>query len=456
MRRKSFTAIVLTSALLMMAGVVRPAAAGDATEARLRKLEAALEAVQAELAALKAERAEAGRGAPAADYQAQIDQMVEKAVNDKTAQMSPAPSWVQNVQLFGDFRYRHEQTSDTGGAIAEQRDTNRIRARLGLKAIMNEEVDAIFRIATGSSNSPVAANQTLGGAGSNEMARLLDNDSFSHRAIWLDWAYFDYHPASMPGLNVYGGKMKQPFYTVGGNEVVWDGDVSPEGVVASYTFNLDSSSIATINGGGLWLRERAGDADTSMWGLQGLLRHNLSDERHVLGGVTWYDLGNIEDQTVSGVTRNGNTDNGSGGYEFDYNMIEGFAEYGFALAGMPSAAYGTYIENTAADSGENTAFLMGMRLNKMSKKVGSWQAFYNYSEVDPDAVFAGLTDSDIFLGGTGGKGHELGFQYMLRKNVEANLSYFISERADRAGQAGGPGQAGGDIHMLHGDLIFKF
>lgn len=441
MRRKHFTQIVATLVLLMMAGVVRPAAAEDATEARLRKLEATLEAVQAELAALKAERATAGRSAPAADYQAQIDQMVEKAVKEKASQINPAPSWVQNVQLFGDFRYRYEQTNDTGGTTAEQRDTNRIRARLGLKAIMNEEVDAIFRIASGSSDSPVSVNQTLGDS---------LTDSFSHKDIWLDWGYFDYHPASMPGLNVYGGKMKQPFYTVGGNEVVWDGDVSPEGVVASYTFNLDSSNIATINGGGLWLRERAGDADTSMWGLQGLVRHNFNDEQHVLGGLSWYDLGNIEDQTVSGVTLNGNTDNGSGGYEFDYNMIEGFAEYGFALAGMPSAAYGTYIENTAADSGQNTAFLMGMRLNKMSKKVGSWQAFYNYSEVDGDAVFAGLTDSDIFLGGTGGKGHELGFQYMLQKNVEANLSYFISERADRAGQAGG------DIHMLHGDLIFKF
>jgi len=431
---------LITLAAAVLIGLIAPATAAneDATEARLRKLEASLQALQAELAALKAERAAANSPQPApADYQAQIDTMVEKAVAEKTSNISTTPSWVQNVQLFGDFRYRHEQTNDTGSTTAEQRDQHSIRARLGLKATINDEFDAIFRIASGSSDTPVSANQTL-------------DDSFSSKDIWLDRAYFDYHPASVPGLNVYGGKMKQPFYTVGENELVWDGDLSPEGIVGTYTFNLDSANVATISGGGLWLDERAGDADSSMWGLQGLLRHNFNDEQYALAGLSWYDLGNVENRTVSGVSLNGNTNNGAGGYEYDYNMIEAFGEYGFALAGMPSAAYGAYIENTAADSGRNSGFVLGMRLNKMTKKVGSWQTFYNYSEVDPDAVFAGLSDSNFLLGGTGGKGHELGFQYMLRKNVSSNISYFLSERADR------PGQEGGNIHVLHADLIFKF
>jgi hypothetical protein len=432
--RKHPTSIALTAAILL--ALAAPAAAEDQTEARLRKLEASLQALQAELAALKAERAAALNAAAApSEYKVHIDRMVEEAVNEKVSKAGDAPSWAQNVQLFGDFRYRHEQTNDTSGS--EQRDRNRIRARLGLKATVNEEVDAIFRIATGSSETPTASNQSL-------------DDSFSSKKIWLDWAYFDYHPVSMPGLNVYGGKMKQPFYTVGNNEVIWDSDVSPEGLAATYTFNIDSASTAAISGGGFWLDERAGDADTSMWALQGLLRHNFNEEQHILGGVSWYDLGNIENRTASGVNLNGNTDNGAGGYEFDYNIIEAFAEYGFAIAGMPSAVYGAYVENTAADGGQNNAFLVGMRLNKMSKKIGSWEVFYNYSEVDPDAVFAGLTDADIFLGGTGGKGHELGFQYMLQKNVLTNLSCFISERSNR------PGQEGGNIHVLQGDLIFKF
>ena len=199
MHRKHPTSIALTAAILL--ALAAPAAAEDQTEARLRKLEASLQALQAELAALKAERAAALNAAAApSEYKVHIDRMVEEAVNEKVSKAGDAPSWAQNVQLFGDFRYRHEQTNDTSGS--EQRDRNRIRARLGLKATVNEEVDAIFRIATGSSETPTASNQSL-------------DDSFSSKKIWLDWAYFDYHPVSMPGRNVYGGKMMQPFYIVG-------------------------------------------------------------------------------------------------------------------------------------------------------------------------------------------------------------------------------------------------
>ena len=350
------------------------------------------------------------------------------------------------MEFFGDFRYRHEQINDTGesGNISgQQRDRNRIRARIGLKARINGEFDTIFRLASGSSDTPTSTNQSLGDSAT---------DSFSSKEVWLDWAYFDYHPDSMPGLNVYGGKMKQPFYRVGKNQLVWDSDVSPEDVVGSYTFDLDASNTATINAGGLWLRERSGDADSSFWGLQGLVKHDLGEGRHVLGGASDYDLGNIEDHTLGGVGLNGNTATapGSGVYEFDCNLIEGFAEYGFPICEMPSAVFVDYIENTAATSGNNNAFFVGCRLNKIGNKAGSWQFAYSYREVDSDAVFAGLTHSDIWSGGTGGKGHQLGFRYHLLKDVETSLTYYISERHDK------PGQQGGDLNLLQADLIFKF
>lgn len=441
------TAVLL--AVAIFGGLLTPLSAGAAenTDARIDRLEAALIALQAELAELKAERSVNSHDNDehsAAVTQKKIDAMVDKAISRKNNELGVAPQWVQNIKLFGDFRYRHEQIHDTGqsnSTAGVQRDRNRIRARIGLKAKINDEFDTVFRIGTGSSDTPVSTNQTLGDSGS---------DSFSSKEIWLDWAYFDWHPDSTPGLNVYGGKMKQPFYSVGKNELVWDGDISPEGVVAKYTFDIDQSNTATINGGGLWLRERSGDADSSFWGLQGMVKHDFGNDTHLLGGTSYYNLGNVEDHTLNGVSLNGNTNDGSGGYKYDFNIVEGFAEYGFPIMDMPSAVFGSYLENTAAPSGRNNAFWLGGRLNKISSKPGSWQFAYSYREVDPDAVFAGLTDSDILLGGTGGKGHELGFQYQLQKNVQTNLSYFISERNDRSGQEGG------DIHLLHADLIFKF
>ena len=434
----------LIAAMFLAIATPRAACADESTEARLRKLEATLAAVQQELAALKAEQsAQKSNPAPVA-YEKQLDDMVAKAIDERAAEMGSAPSWLQDMEFFGDFRYRHEQINDTGESSSisgQQRDRNRIRARIGLKATINDEFDTIFRLASGSSDTPTSTNQTLGDSAS---------DSFSSKEVWLDWAYFDYHPDSVGGLNVYGGKMKQPFYRVGKNQLVWDSDVSPEGVVGSYTFDLGVSNTATINAGGLWMRERSGDADSSFWGLQGLVKHDLGEGRHVLGGVSYYDMGNIEDHTLAGVSLNGNTSDGTGAYKFDYNLIEGFAEYGFPICEMPSAVFANYIENTAATSGNNNAFFIGCRLNKIGNKVGSWQLGYSYREVDPDAVFAGLTNSDIWSGGTGGKGHQLGFRYHLLKDVETSLSYYITERYDR------PDQKGGDLNILHADMIFKF
>jgi hypothetical protein len=437
---------VVTAFLAMPSQVL---AAGDDNAARIERLEAALKAMQAELAELKAAKAApAANGAGVVD-QKSIDAMVEKAISEQKGMAGSVPQWVQDVKLFGDFRYRHEEINDTGSSESSnagpfvQRERDRIRARLGLKAKINEEFDTVFRLATGSSDTPTSGNQTLGDSAS---------DSFSHKEIWLDWAYFDWHPESTKGLNVYGGKMKQPFYTVGDNELVWDGDVSPEGIVAKYSVDLDKANTATITGGGFWLAERSGDADASFWGLQGLLRHDFEDGTHLLGGATWYDLGNVKDKTLSGVNLAGNTDDGSGGYKYDYNLVEGFAEYGFSMLDMPATVFGIYIENTAAPGKGNNAFSVGWRLNEaVSSKPGSWQLGYGYLEVDPDAVFAGLTASDsVLVGGTGAKGHVLSLKYQVKKDVQAGLNYYLTERFDR------PGQEGGHINFIQTDLIFKF
>jgi hypothetical protein len=409
------------------------------SDARIEKLEAAVEALQAELAALKAERARAPVSAGAAVDQKRLEELVNKTFEEKKSEYA-APSWVQGFKPFGDFRYRHESIDDTD-AGKDKRNRNRIRARLGVKVKVNEDWDAIFRVATGSSDTPTSTNQTLGDS---------DSDSFSSKEIWLDWAYADWHPASRPGLNIYAGKMKQPFYRVGKNQLVWDGDVSPEGIAASYKWALNDSTTAYINGGGFWLAERSGDADSSLWGAQGYVKHEFQDKTYLLGGVTYYDLGNIDGvNDISGVGLNGNTNNGADGYKYDFDLIEGFAEYGFKCMEMPVAVFGNYINNTAAPGGRNTAYSLGCTINK-AKKPGSWQFGYMYADVQSDAVFAGLTDSDFLLGGTGGKGHKFGFKYQLFKNIQAGLTYFITQRNAR----GASGEQ--DIDLLQADLILKF
>ncbi|MHC4635883.1 MAG: putative porin [Planctomycetota bacterium] len=431
--------------VVMTFGLFVPVAAQAAQDddARIEKLEAAVNALQAELAALKAERAKQARQvAPVVD-QKQLEELVNKTFEEKKGEYGVAPDWVNKITPFGDFRYRHETLDNTGDTVGNERRRNRIRARLGFKVEVNEEWDAIFRIASGSSESPTSTNQTTDGA-------------FSSKEIWLDLAYADWHPQAYSGLKVFMGKMKNPFYRVGGNQLIWDSDVNPEGGAASYTWNLSKSTIATLIGGAFWLDERSADADAGYFGIQGMLKNEFNDGSHLLGGVSYYDIGNIDSKAIGGVTLQGNTPTTPGGaiYKYDYDIVEGFAEYGWKYNGMPVAVFGNYLENTAAPEGRSAAYSVGVQLNK-AKKPGSWQFKTSYREVESDAVFGGLNDSDFIDGGTGGKGWVLGYKYQLAKNLQAGLTYFINDRDRRSSDASG-GSGSQNFNRLQADLIFKF
>ena len=364
-----------------------------------------------------------------------VDEKISKAVEEKQIGALPESlKWAQNIKWSGDLRYRHESIDDH--TATTQRDRNRIRARLKMQAKINDEWDATLRLATGSSDSPTSTNQSLGDSGS---------DSFSSKAIWLDWAYADYHPKWKPGLNILLGKMGNPFYTVGGNQLIFDGDLSPEGGAATYGWNINESTSAKLTGGAFWLRERSTEADTGIFGIQGLLKHKLSEDRYILGGVSYYGFSNIKGRSLGGISSSGNTTSG-GLYVNDYEIFEGFGEYGFKINDTPAAVFGSYVNNLAATS-ENTSWLIGGTYNK-AKEPGSWEISYSYREVQKDAVVGGLCDSDFVGGGTDGKGHVLGFKYQLAKNVQLGLNYFMNEKNSSSTKD--------DYRMFQADMIFKF
>jgi len=370
-----------------------------------------------------------------------LTEKIEEVAEQKQAPALPdSVKWIEKIKWSGDFRYRHDTIDDDSSTTT--RDRNRIRARLKMEAEVNDEWDAIFRLASGSSDSPTSTNHTLGDS---------SDDSFSSKELWLDQAYASYHPESMPGLNLLAGKMANPFYRVAKNQLVYDGDISPEGGAVTYKWNLDDSTSAQLTGGALWLRERSTDADTSIFGIQGLLEHKLSSDSHILGGVTYYDFGNIQGKTLAGISSNGNTTTPvagtSGIFANDYDILEGFGEYGFMIGEVPAAIYGSYLRNMVASNSGDTAWIVGARYNK-AKDPGSWEATYNYRDVQRDAVVGGLNDSDFIGGGTDGNGHVFGFNYQLAKNVQAGVLYYLNEKNMSTSED--------DYQLLQGNLVFKF
>lgn len=426
-------------------------AANDDQEARIKSLEAAVRALQAELAVLKAERAtethrfEAGGVAD----RKELEEVVSKVLDEQKADLEQRPDWVNNFSFFGDFRYRHDsmdyQNAVKNGETLDKRERDRIRARLGVKAIVNEEWDAVFRIASGSSDTPISTNQTLGDS---------DSDLFGTKKLWLDWAYASWHPDSKPGFNLYMGKMPNPFYRVAKNELIFDGDVSPDGIAASYSCSLDDAVTAYVNAGGLWIRERPNDADTSLFGIQGYLRKDFEDS-HLLAGASMYDLGNIENQSKltnqpghdeRPLAGNTPTDADPDVYRYDYNLVELFAEYGFTSGGTPVTLYGDIVQNTAAPNNKNRGWLAGFAINKL-KAPGDLVFEYNYRDLESDAAFAGLTSSDFADGGTNASGHILRAKYQLAENLQSILSYYHQDRHTVRKEK---------FKNIQLDLIFKF
>jgi hypothetical protein len=381
-----------------------------------------------------------------------IEEVAEKAEKKEAVALPDTLKWAEKIKISGDFRYRHEHIDQetTGSAVRwkKGRDRDRIRARLMLEAIVNDEWGLAFRIASGEKNlladedeifaDPVSSNQTL-------------KQNFSSKDVWLDLGYFDWHPMAMEGLNVFGGKVKNPFYAVGKNELIWDHDLNPEGIAAKYVMPLGDKDQLYINGGGFWVDESSSGVDASLWGAQGYVKHTIGNPDYILGGVSYWDYGNIQGKTDKYGILAGNTSTTSGSstvWASDYDIMELFVEYGTKCFGLPVAFFGNWAKNLVAVSNEDEGWLIGTTINK-AKDPGSWEARYNYRELDADAVLGAFTDSDFIGGGTDGRGHEVGFTYQLAKNLQAAATYFHNESDRTSGRSL-------DYKRLQLDLKLKF
>jgi hypothetical protein len=380
------------------------------------------------------------------------DESLPENVDEESGQETDAIAspesikWVERIKISGDLRYRHDHTDfeeEVAGGTRWRNgsDRHRIRARLMLEAMINEDWDVGLRVASGSSNTPNSTNQDL-------------EDAFSSKDLWLDLAYFNWHPETEERLSVFGGKMANPFYRAGKNELIWDSDLNPEGIAAQYALPLSDLDQVHLNGGGFWVDESTLDVDTSLWGIQAYWKHTTEQLDYVLAGVSYYDYGNLRGRSALSSSWSslnfffGNSSSG-GLYTYDYDIFEAFGERGFKCGGMPTAVFGSWVQNSAARSSiGNTGWLAGIKLNKV-KEPGSWQFAYDYRELEADAVVGGFTESDFLGSVTDSRGHKLGLKYQLAKNLQLGLVYYHLEDT-------GSGVSDLDFRKLLGDLILKF
>ncbi|NQV32217.1 MAG: putative porin [Phycisphaeraceae bacterium] len=382
-----------------------------------------------------------------------IAQMKEQisAVEQRTG-AAGGDNWWDRINWSGDFRYRHEMSNDedslNNAKGTQQR--QRVRARIKMQAQVNEEVDVTVRLATDGSSgaSATSTNQTLEGK--------LDS-----KEVWLDQMFMTYSPQDLEGFNVLAGKMANPFYRAGGNQLIWDSDVTPEGIVLQTTTELSEETSIGFNAGGIWLEELWASAGTSstegsdeyLWAAQLFINQALDATSSLTAGASYYDFVNVQN---SGGYAAGNSEV-SGLLANDYNLLEFFAALNTEVNGTPLSVYGSYVQNDGTESGYNqdTAYLLGLKVNKCTTP-GTWQAGYEYRDVEADAVVGYFTNADSVGGGTtgqtGGLGsetHQVSYKHQLMKNVQGGVKYIMGDQID----SGGDNQ---DFNRLQLDLIVKF
>ncbi len=342
------------------------------------------------------------------------------AANEKLA-------WAERIQVNGDFRYRYENIDDADND--KDRNRSRMRARIEAQAQVNEDWKVGFGLASGS-DDPVSSNQTFGNGGSS-------------KGINLDLAYFDW--SGLANTHVLGGKFKTPFYKPGGHALLWDDDYRPEGLAANY-----ANGAFFANGAFLYLEsdDRAGKQNAeSIWGTQIGLNTALTDTTRLIVGLGYYDIPVAGGKPFYSSSSFGNTlvaDGPDMVYQNNYEELEAFAELTFTLGGLPAIVFADWVQNQDA-SNNDTGWAAGATLGK-AKNRGSWELGYAYQDLEADAVFGLITDSDFADGGTNNKGHLLKAAYALDNNVSLGLTYFINEKGDLET----------DYDRLQMDLKFKY
>ncbi|HEY5808119.1 MAG TPA: putative porin [Povalibacter sp.] len=352
--------------------------------------------------------------------------------------------WASRITAKGDLRYRYEWIQDPTrqGVVAglqgvneEEQSRHRIRARLGFDARITDSLLVGLQVATGG-DDPRSSNQTLGGVN-------------SRKAIGFDLAYFDWKFASWGDL--VGGKMKYPFYRPG-QSLFHDNDVNPEGLAFQFNQGMFFGStwgllIDERNNAARSSQSSSGTPPVTVTTLTNCIAESgrtCSKDVYIFGaqfgaripiggstlvaGVAYSDLQNGQGQRpFYNNNANGNTLTGPlSALAYDFNVIEGFAEFNMLIGSLPLQFWANYAQNQDPDD-LNSAWAAGVLFGKASG-YRTWEAGLGYEVLEKDALFGQGVDSDFGDGTTDTQGWVFRAGYAPARNLTLNATYYLNER----------------------------
>jgi hypothetical protein len=321
---------------------------------------------------------------------------------DAEEEQSAARAWIDTIDWDGDLRLRYDGT-DEAGEVENNR--FRFRGRFGFASELSNKVQFSLRLAT-SDGDPVSTNLDFG-------------KGFSSKDIAIDRVFVNWN--ALNNLDIAFGKMGRPWFRAGGNALLWDSDLNPEGAIARWSSGMFFASAGTFA-----VAQRSASDDSWLNSVQVGMDKRFSERSRLVVSAAFFDYTNTIGNPPFYLDKpKGNSVDADGNFIYDYDILEFSAEYGTVVGGWPVSAWGVWAQNTAVDV-QDTAFAVGFKVGSVDAP-GEMQFSYAWYDTEADAVMGIFTDSDFGGGNTDSKGHFVKARYGLTRNIALNGTFIISE-----------------------------
>lgn len=327
------------------------------------------------------------------------------------AQTTDAASKVSNLQWTSDFRYRYDYydyENDTPPAVKGEQ---KLRARVGVTGNVVEANKFEIRLATGTGRT--STNQTLG----NSQATGTNTQSFSNYDVRIDRASFGLNVAENTFVNF--GRMANPFWLVGGSDLVWDSDLNFDGVSLKYASSGDYAFVASLSrfvAATKTATQNAVFLNTAQLGYKG----KFAEDHSYLVTASFYHYEDIKGHVGLNAGSGSNNPVTGGNYLDNYHVADLGLEYTFKIGGKNFSLFGHVITNTAA-SENRVGYLSGFRYNKLKAK-GDWTIGYDFRKLEKTSTVGAYTDGESFGGGVNGDNHRVNLGYQAGEAWTVSLT----------------------------------
>src|SRR5262245_61153578 len=390
-------------------------------------------------------------------------QILAKRRRQQAAETKPVGAagfqFLEGFVWSGDLRLRNEQFwyGDSFGAEADDRNRNRYRARLGFTKPINESVRIGMRLASGTDFN--STNVSFG-----------DTEDFNRDTIAIDQAWAEVVlPGADSGLDarLVGGKVENPFVWKNSyDRILWDNDISPEGVYLRATASPAEGSSLWGTLGYFVVDENADSKDPKVMGLQ-LGGSTALSGAEVGARVSAYEWRALDDAFVSrNVAGAGPTTGGNlvGAFDDDRARVgEASAYLRLPKAAWPALFYAQYLQNFNAENvggfgKEDVAWGAGLEVGDPKRLVSLSAAWFH---VEANSTPSRFTDRDLFDGFTNREGFMLSAYRELAARIGVRLTYFDGEEISDHLVAPALGNVAynaghADRQRLQSDLEIKF